>query len=95
MAIERTPEDVERFRRNMAEIEAGLLDRFTLESRDVYRETGLTPRQLADQRAELLAAWNRVRESMGDAKRGGIYTVRWELVRDMDAAIQRAEGKEA
>lgn len=40
--------------------------KFIAESFNVYHETGLTPRQLADQRAELLEALHEGRRAIGD-----------------------------
>ena len=54
------------------------------EAGNVYHETGLTPRQLADQRAELLALLVESQTSVGGD---------WRARRD--AAIQRATGEQS
>jgi hypothetical protein len=66
---------------------AGVADlRFCIEAREVAAETGLTPRQLADQRSELLKALQRIVQADDD------QTLDGDDIKAARAAIAKAEG---
>lgn len=63
-----------------------------IEAGTVAHETGMTPRQLAEQRAELLAALEMVRDADDDCRRDGLPTMPDAARAKIDAAISKATG---
>lgn len=65
--------------------------RLIAEAGTVHHETGLSPRQLAEHRAELLAALTMVRDADDDCHRDGLPTIPPIARAAIDSALAKAE----